>query len=62
MDNFEEIKVEFKQLRKERGIVSNDITGDNRIYNFENGKLRPRIDIFIGWLNTMGFKLKIVKK
>lgn len=56
-----------KELRLASNITQMDMAdklkiGQDKISNYEKGKIPPRLDVYLKYLDLLGYTLKIVKK
>ena len=57
----------LKVARIEKGISQSKLAHDlgitqDKISNYESGKVSPRLDLFVRYLDALGYTIKIVKK
>lgn len=58
---------ESKEMRQKSGISQTKIAQDlgitqDKISNYESGKISPRLDVYLRYLDLLGYTLKIVPK
>lgn len=58
---------ESKEIRQKSGISQTKIAQDlgitqDKISNYESGKISPRLDVYLRYLDLLGYTLKIVPK
>ena len=64
---YPELVAEGKETRIKEGITQIEIAqklgiNQDKISNYESGKVSPRLDLFVRYLDAMGYTIKIVKK
>ena len=64
---YPELVAQSKQARIDEGISQKEIAqtlgiNQDKISNYESGKVSPRLDLFVRYLDVMGYTIKIVKK
>lgn len=64
---YPELVAQSKKARIDEGISQKEIAqtlgiNQDKISNYESGKVSPRLDLFVRYLDAMGYTIKIVKK
>ncbi len=64
---YPELVAQSKKARIDEGISQKEIAktlgiNQDKISNYESGKVSPRLDLFVRYLDVMGYTIKIVKK
>ncbi len=62
-----ELLSQSKDLRVENNVTQTEMAemlkiGQDKISNYEKGKISPRLDVFLKYLDYLGYSLQIVKK
>ena len=57
----------FKELRKEKGISQAEMAkligvNQDKISNYESGKISPRVDVYMKYLDALGYTIQITPK
>ena len=64
---YPELVAQSKKARIDEGISQKEIAqtlgiNQDKITNYESGKVSPRLDLFVRYLDVLGYTIKIVKK
>lgn len=64
---YPELVAQSKKARINEGISQKEIAqtlgiNQDKISNYESGKVSPRLDLFVRYLDAIGYTIKIVKK
>lgn len=62
-----ELLSQSKDLRVENNVTQTEMAemlkiGQDKISNYEKGKISPRLDVYLKYLDYLGYSLQIVKK
>jgi DNA-binding XRE family transcriptional regulator len=62
-----ELISQSKDLRVENNVTQTEMAemlkiGQDKISNYEKGKISPRLDVYLKYLDYLGYSLQIVKK
>jgi DNA-binding XRE family transcriptional regulator len=62
-----ELISQSKDLRVENNVTQTEMAemlkiGQYKISNYEKGKISPRLDVYLKYLDYLGYSLQIVKK
>ena len=62
-----ELLSQSKDLRLENNVTQTEMAemlkiGQDKISNYEKGKISPRLDVYLKYLDYLGYSLQIVKK
>ena len=62
-----ELLSQSKDLRVENNVTQTELAemlkiGQDKISNYEKGKISPRLDVYLKYLDYLGYSLQIVKK
>ena len=62
-----ELLSQSKDLRVENNVTQTEMAemlkiGQDKISNYEKGKISPRLDVYLKYLDYLGYSLHIVKK
>lgn len=67
LNAYYELLLQSKDLRVASKITQIDMAeklkvGQDKISNYEKGKISPRLDVYLKYLDCLGYTLQIVKK